>query len=65
MFDPSDVNQCEAIRDSLESLLNLGVACASRVSLRVGLEHLEKLGVPEIQFIYTEYSLLHLTQIPK
>ena len=65
MLDPPEVNQFVAICNSLEALLNLGVACASRFFPHVVLEHLKKLGVAGIQFPYGEHSLLHLIQIPK
>ena len=60
MIDPPEVNRCVAIYNNLEALLNLGVAYASRVSPRVGLDRLEKLGVAGIQFPWSEHSLLHL-----
>ena len=65
MINPLEVNRCVAIYNNLKAVLNLGVAYASRVSLRVGLKRLEKLGVAGIQFPRREHSLLHLTQIPK
>ena len=65
MINPLEVNRCVAIYNNLEALLNLGVAYASCVSLRMGLERLEKLGVARIQFPWSAHSLLHLPQIPK
>ena len=65
MLDPPVVNQCAAICNSLEALLNVGVACVSRISPSVGLERFENLDMAGIQFRYGEHSLLHLTQILK